>query len=452
MNTKGLSLNTIPPILIPVRFFLTAPLFGILAAILIMYYGPDIWLSRWLPGSLALTHLLTLGFMMMVMIGALYQFIPVMVGQYIPGGEVRVFIIHLSLILGTLSLASGFFFHNKVFYWMAFVFLCLSLSLFALSLISLIMQKFQGQLIIFIIRILSFVLIMTIGFGLLMLLAYSYPDSGIAYRIYTDTHALWGLVGWVVLLIMAVSSQVIPMFFVTPEFSVRYLKILSVLMLVTLMMISFSSIYISHFPNLVREILYVLVSIELVFFSTYTLRLIYYRKRKIPDTTIKFFSISLFSLLFVLVVWWAIHIWPNAQLAAYEIESEFVLGLFLIYGLALSAIIGMLQKIVPFLIYLNLQSLSFKHPESMSHKPKLVLNMKQVITMKQSKIQFFLHVSSLILLNLSIFWNQLVVFAGFAVLLNFIWLTMVLYKGFYLFSHNKTAILQFPEMKIDFNV
>lgn len=451
MNTKGLSLNTIPPVLIPLRFFLTAPLFGILAALLILYYGPQIWTSRWLPNSLALTHLLTIGFMLMVMIGALYQFIPVMIGQLIPGGNRLVTIIHASLIMGVLLLTSAFLTQINSLYWLALASFAISLCLFFLSLMPLLIAKLNDHLMVFLIRILFFVLLITIGIGLFMLVAYAYPDSDINYRQYTDSHALWGLVGWVVLLIMAVSSQVIPMFFVTPEFSVRYLKVLSLLILFTLTVITLSVISALDDEIFSAELFNLILSIELMFFSVYTLLLINQRKRKLPDVTINFFRLSLLSLLMVITYWWLFHLWPNTH-SELKTQSEFTLGILLIYGLALSAIIGMLQKIVPFLIYLNLQNLSFKHPQSMSVKPRLVLHMKQVISTEQSQTQFILHISSFLLLIFSVYWLQLVWIAGLAMLANFTWLAYVLFKGFMFFNKNKSAILEFPEMKMDFGV
>ena len=73
MNTAGLSLEQAPPFSVPLRFFLTAPWFLVLAAALILWEGPGIFASRWLPATLALTHLLVLGFMAQVMLGALLQ-------------------------------------------------------------------------------------------------------------------------------------------------------------------------------------------------------------------------------------------------------------------------------------------------------------------------------------------------------------------------------------------
>jgi len=66
----GLSFEQAPPFSLPLRFFLTAPLFLLAAAGLIVL-SPDALASRWTPQALALTHALTLGFLAMAMLGAL---------------------------------------------------------------------------------------------------------------------------------------------------------------------------------------------------------------------------------------------------------------------------------------------------------------------------------------------------------------------------------------------
>ena len=80
MNMSGLSFNALPPIDLPFRFFLTAPLFIIACALLVLFSGEALWLSRWQPNMLALTHGFTLGFLTMVMMGALLQLLPVIGG------------------------------------------------------------------------------------------------------------------------------------------------------------------------------------------------------------------------------------------------------------------------------------------------------------------------------------------------------------------------------------
>ncbi|MCK7496677.1 MAG: hypothetical protein MZW92_41545 [Comamonadaceae bacterium] len=79
-----------------------------LAAALLLWQGPEIFASRWLPATLALTHLLTLGFMAQVMLGALLQILPVVVGVVVPRPRLTAALIHVPLTLGTLALAVAF--------------------------------------------------------------------------------------------------------------------------------------------------------------------------------------------------------------------------------------------------------------------------------------------------------------------------------------------------------
>lgn len=458
MNIKGLSFNTIPPLSIPLRFFLTAPLFGILAALMILYHGSDIWISRWNSINLALTHLLTLGFMLMVMTGALYQFIPVMIGQFIPWSKKLAAIIHPLMVTGTITLATAFSGsfsdYTHFLYVLAFISLACAFLLFAVSLMPLLISKLDDHLIVFLLRILFIVLLLTIALGLYMLLAYSYPRLGINFRAYTDIHALWGLIGWTVLLILAVSSQVIPMFYVTPEFSRRYLKLVSVFILITLFAISFvTSPYFSSFTNLsgkyvllLKNTIYIVLSLELIFFSLYTLRLIGQRKRKLADATINFFRLALISLVASVIIWWFFSAGFNKQYSPSGIQFEFTLSLLLIYGLAISAIIGLLQKIVPFLIYLHLQNLSIARPGSIT----LVPNMKKVISTNTAKIQFLFHLLSLVLLIISVYFPLMTWLAGLVMLGNFSWLWNSLLKGFLIYKNNKAQILAYPEVRFKF--
>ena len=52
----GLSHDDTPPFSAPLRFFLTAPLFGVVAGLTLLF-GGEILVSRWTPGALAITHL-----------------------------------------------------------------------------------------------------------------------------------------------------------------------------------------------------------------------------------------------------------------------------------------------------------------------------------------------------------------------------------------------------------
>lgn len=439
MNISKLSLDTIPPILTPFRFFLTAPLFGVIAAILMLYGGPDIWLSRWSNSNLALTHLLTLGFMLMVMIGALYQFIPVMNGHLVPGSKTLAAVIHILMVTGVMLLVPGFLYNSSVFFWLAFIALSGGLVLFALSLLPLLISRLGNQLIVYLLRVLYLVLLITLGLGLFLLLGHAVPELGLAYRSYTDLHAMWGLLGWVVLIIMAISSQVIPMFYVITEFSRRYLKGLSLAMILTLIAISY---YQGRDLTAVSAIvLEILLSIELLIFVFYTLLKIEQRKRKIADVTINFYRLSLFSLLLAVILWWCSAYFEESISAQ---QLSMLLAILLIYGLAIAIISGMLHKIVSFLIFLHLQKLSLSRPEAMT----LVPNMKQVISARDSQIQFMLYILSGSFLLLSVFYPALTLFAAVLMLFNFSWLSYCLIKAYTLYFKSRRQILDYPEMPL----
>lgn len=436
MKTRGLALDSIPPLFIPLRFFLTAPLFGILASLLIIFTGEDLWLSRWNSAALSLTHLLTVGFMLMVMIGALFQFIPVISGHLIPATKTIVPVIHPLLVLGGLSLSFAFISHSRPFYSMAFISLGITAIIFSIALARLLYSRFSDKTAVFLLRIVWLVLVVTLGLGLYMLLAYYYPDSGINYRLYTNIHATWGLTGWMVLLIMAVSSQVIPMFLVTPAFSEYYLKGLSISIFVTLVLLSFFS------HTNIQWLLKFLFSLELFFFSTYTLWLISKRKRKIADVTINFWYLSLSSLLLSVLIYWLMVLlqWGN------DGQFQMILAILLIYGLAIGSIMGMLQKIVPFLIYLHLQRMAMKHPSALAGLP----TMKGIIKVKYLRWQYFLHLGSLTMLLLSVYLPVLTVLAGVLMLLNFICLEYCLFSAVFLYKHSRVKILAEPE--VDFGI
>src|ERR1035441_10512006 len=110
MLQTGLQLDQAPPISVPFRFFLSAPIFLVLAAGVLLWRGPEVLESRLSPPALAVTHLFTLGFMSMVMVGALMQLLPVGAGASIARPRAIAAITHTGLSVGTLSLAAGFLF------------------------------------------------------------------------------------------------------------------------------------------------------------------------------------------------------------------------------------------------------------------------------------------------------------------------------------------------------
>ena len=127
---SGLSLDQAPPLSVPLRFFLTAPLFGIAASVLMLINGPEIFDSRWSLPMFALTHLITLGFISMVMIGAMQQLLPVLVGSPVKKPILVGTILHILIIIGMPLLVAGFLLDQQFLLTVAFLMLGICFALF----------------------------------------------------------------------------------------------------------------------------------------------------------------------------------------------------------------------------------------------------------------------------------------------------------------------------------
>ena len=100
-----LSFEQAPPISVPYRFFLTAPLFGIVAGLLLAWFGPEALASRWSSGALAMTHLLVVDFMLQAMCGSLLQFVAVAAGANIWRPQLVAAVVHPLITAGAVLLS-----------------------------------------------------------------------------------------------------------------------------------------------------------------------------------------------------------------------------------------------------------------------------------------------------------------------------------------------------------
>src|SRR5574343_1261686 len=119
-----------PPFAAPLRFFLTAPLFALFRSLLVAFSGLDMVASRWSPVTLAATHLLTVGFMMQAMLGALSQILPVVAGANLRNPLRVAGIVHPGLSLGAIVLAAGLYLDNPTLLTGAALLLGLTVAFF----------------------------------------------------------------------------------------------------------------------------------------------------------------------------------------------------------------------------------------------------------------------------------------------------------------------------------
>lgn len=414
MRMEGLSFDNIPAIHIPFRFFNTAPWMGVLAAVVMFFAGSDGFVSQWTPALLAITHLLTLGFMLMVMFGALFQLLPVISGEAIPYASKIVSLVHITLVLGVLLLVCGFIFQQYLFFHFALPVFLLAFITFLGSLGSLLLKNIRGGESIFSIRLAAVALLLTIFLGMLRAWQYMGFEQPFSVANLAQLHLAWGLSGWVLLLVMGVSYQVIPMFHVTPNYPRKLAIILPSAIFSLLCLLSVLSNMQSG-TSLVAGLVALLCS-QIVIYAGYSLWLLTQRKRKIRDLTVQFWRLALLSLL-LLAVLLLISVLAGSK-SVYASSLHLAIGIVAIYGFACSVIMGMLQKIIPFLAYLHLQRQCMINVEMLATLP----NMREIISEKQSQWQLRLHLIALLMLLVTVVVPELAPISAMAMAIDFVWL------------------------------
>ncbi|MDD2915007.1 MAG: hypothetical protein PHP70_06775 [Gallionella sp.] len=347
MKIASLSTEQAPPISVPLRFFAIAPAFLALAALLLAIADGNPFANLHAPSQIAATHYVTLGFMAMVMVGAVQQLLPVVIGSPMPAPRLVAWFTFLPLIAGVLALSTGFMLGRTELLDLSWPLLGLAFLVFiAASLTSLAQAAAQNvtktALMLSIVSLAG-----AVAFGMLLARGYA-ASSPLPYAKLAAAHISLALGGWVLLLSIGVSYQVVPMFQLTPNYPKWLTTGLAPAIFATLLL---------HVALLLAESSqhWLVVIVEVSFwalaccFAVVTLRLQNQRRRRVADATLSFFRLGMFSLLLAAAFSLAALILPSAGEQLRTLSA-----LAFIMGFALSLIQGMLYKIVPFLVWFHL--------------------------------------------------------------------------------------------------
>jgi hypothetical protein len=224
----------------------------------------------------------------------------------------------------------------------------------------------------------------------------------------TDVHAAWGLGGWALILLAGVSYFVVPMFQLTPAYPGWLARSVPLLLLALLLLWSASLL---GFDEQGRMWIFLGGLGVAATFATATLYLQNRRRRKVSDTTLLFFRVAMLSLLALLLSALLFAVLPDWR---DDPRQAVWLGMLVLVGVFVSAINGMLYKIVPFLNWLHLQRLCGLNT--------LPPTMNQMIPERTMRRQFYMHLAALLLLLGSVWAPVLARPAGLAFAVACAWL------------------------------
>jgi hypothetical protein len=409
-----LSFEQAPPISVPYRFFLTAPLFGAIAGLVLVLLGADTLQSRWSPGALAMTHLIVVDFMLQAMCGSLLQFVAVVAGANIWRPRLVAHIVHPLITAGAIFLASAFLLEQQVLFLVAAAVFVTALGIFLTVMFIALLRTPARSMSIYVLRVAVFGLLVTVILGATLALTLGLEDhlqSDWSLIALINVHVAWGLGGWALMLVIGVSYLVVPMFQLTPSYPVWLTRLLPAGLFLVLCLWSLQLFA----PDAAAQKWQTGVGIAGVvlggMYAATTLWLQSRRRRRQADPTLMYWRGAMLSLLAFALSWIVLEAVP--QLGG-NLRAPLWLGVLVIPGLFLSVITGMLYKIMPFLNWLHLQ----QQGGTTMTSP----NMKQMIPERAMRGQMRLHFSALGLLLAAVLWPVLSLPAGLAFTASCLWL------------------------------
>ena len=326
-----------PPFKLIAPFFILGSIFYLLASLYVFSFNVN-ELSFTDPKVLSFTHLFLLGFVMMIIFGAMAQLVPVVleVGHF---GVELFYAIWPLLLIGTLLMVFGFLYSSALLPYGGVIVLT-SMMIFVGEIFLTIAKVKKLTLVMSSLLISNTFLFFGIIFGLLMALSYAGTIS-VDITSLLKAHVFSVLGGYIAITIMGLSIVLVPMFTLSHSFSLRPLEISITLMSVTVVLAIIASLFHLETLSFIADVL----AIVAMLVYAYLIFIIYkIRPRKENDI----YAISLmfsYSSLVVSIVIGLLYFVMGTE--NYLLASMWLL----FFGFFGFLITGHIYKIIPFLVW-----------------------------------------------------------------------------------------------------
>ena len=402
-SSPGLQQTTSYKVVLP--FYVFAG-FSFLISCALLLLNTDIITQHYFnPKTLAITHLMALGWGTMIILGASHQLLPVLIE-----GKLDSYLLALLSFIfaaaGIPLLVTGFYlFNTGLILQTGAILVNASVICYFLNVIGSIVESKKYNIHAFFIATASLWLFTTTFFGLLLVFNFSrswLPENSIEYL---SIHAHMGLAGWFLLLIIGVASRLIPMFLISKYSSP--VTLWWIFALINIALFAFIILKTSGtYPNLYYSP-FLLVLIALVLFGNYNYRAYKTRIRKHVDEQMKISLLSVVMLLLPLLCLLGV---------IYFIREDSKANIVLLYGFCIffgwitALIIGMTFKTLPFIIWNKVY-----HTRAIGKTPAP----KELFSENLFKVMGLLYLTGFILFAAGILiLNDLLLKAGAAILLT----------------------------------
>ena len=347
---NGLNSNNAPDASVVKPHFIFGAISLLILAVMIIMADTALLGPYFDSKIIAITHMAVLGWAIMIVFGALYQLVPVVFETSLFSEKLAKVTFYLSGI-SVLFLTYSFWITDyQTLLPIAASLMFISLLLFVINIIlSYKDSKKKNISSRFVITAVVW-LSVTELIGTLIAFNFRYNFFLEEHLHYLKIHATLGLIGWFLMLIIGVSSILIPMFLISHQLDNKKLEKAYYLINIGLLAISVNWFFI-HF-DVINPLFWLSIVIGIGFFLSFVYDSYKKRLRKVLDVGMKHTIISVFSIVFPMIVSFILMIGFQLQ-SSILLRATLIYGFTVIFGFITTLILGQTYKTLPFVIWLE---------------------------------------------------------------------------------------------------
>jgi len=344
VNT-GLAKNTSYKVVLP--FYLYAGLSLLAATVLLIFSTPAFLEHYFHPRTLAITHLMALGWGTMMILGASHQLVPVLIEGKLYSNTLA----YLSFVFagtGIPLLVVGFYQFN--FGWPAqygAILINAAIIIYLVNIaVSMVKSKHENVHAVFVFTGTLWLLI-TIIVGLFLVYNFTYNILSKDSLSYLPLHAHLGIIGWFLLLVIGVGSRLIPLFLISKYNNYKLLW--WVYFLINFALISFIVLFLFIKITWLYFLPLISIATSLILFGYYCYQAYKQRIRKKVDYQVKISLLSVFMMAIPLVFLLIVILLLLVSVDNYHLILTY--GFCIFFGWITAIIFGMTFKTLPFIVW-----------------------------------------------------------------------------------------------------
>lgn len=372
-----------PPFRIVAKYFIATIISFVVLNFMLLLNYKDISGHHFQPKILSLTHVTTLGFITMIIFGAMFQLVPVVL-------EVKLFSTILAEIqfwiysTGVVLLVYKFWnFSSELSFTLPAISLNAAILIFSVNIVLSMIKVKNWNITGTYLASSIFWLLTTAVAGLLLSINLDTPFIKISHLQYLKLHVITAFAGWVGMVVMGVSFKLIPMFTLSHGYDLKLAKWSVALINIGLLGVN----WIMHYPDTAfyNSIFGSMIFIGFILYLIQVFIIFNKRIRKKLDVGLKFTVAALFIL--------GITAFLNFSFLFFDYERiinlTLIYGILFLIGFASTLIVGQMYKIVPFLVWYH----KYSSKVGIENVPMLRTMFKESL----AEYQFYLMISGMIM-------------------------------------------------------